>query len=106
MEYRDPNPNKVFQLGILKKLYAEESTIELEKLQIMLLTAEATTNIITDTEIVFLRKEDGYIQIIFVATSGTITIDLIRIGLAVFFWAFFIFNFYLFSNTEYSIYQR
>ena len=72
----------------------------------MLLTAEATTNIITDTEIVLLRKEDGFIQITFVATSGTITIDLIRIALAVFFWVFFIFNFYLFSNTEYSIYQR
>lgn len=72
----------------------------------MLLISEGNTNMVTDCEIYYDRKEDGFNEITFVATSGSLMIDLVRLALQAIFVIFFFFNLYLFANTEYSIYQR
>ena len=47
----------------------------------MMVVAEAATDMITDVEIFYSRKEDGFSEIHFEATSGTITIEISRIAL-------------------------
>ena len=47
----------------------------------MLIIAEGATDMITDIEIYYKMEEDGFTEIHFEATSGTITIEIYRIAL-------------------------
>lgn len=101
----DEKPNAGFK-RIMDAQKQEWNDFELEKLNVIIFIAEANNDMITDVKIDYLRKEDGFTKIDMKATSGTITIVILRIALQALFVIFFFFNFYLFANSEYSIYQR
>lgn len=52
------------------------------------------------------RKEDGLQSITFYAVSEVMKIEVMTLGLMVFFLLFYLFNLYLNLSNEFNIYQR
>lgn len=69
-----------------------------------MIIAEATTHMVTDVEMLYVHKDDGFVEIAYSSISSTVEIDILALGFTALFLIFFLMNVYLFISGEFMIY--
>jgi len=91
---------------MLAGLAEEGLKVRIQLLDIIVVVAQPSTNILTIVDIWLANKDDGYTKIWIDTESNSVTIEISRVILLVVFSLMFLLNLYIFASAEYNILQR
>jgi hypothetical protein len=80
--------------------------VQIELLDIILVVAQPSTDVLTIVDIWLSNKDDGFTKIWIDTESNTVKIVISRVLLLVLFAMMFILNLYIFASAEHNILQR